>query len=81
MDGMKQLTGLLAILLLSTSLQAADKPNIVLILIDDMPWYGTTVAMDDDIAWSRMTFRNMPSMDRFARQSMRFSSAYASAPI
>nr|MCU0982869.1 hypothetical protein [Pirellulaceae bacterium] len=36
---------------------APEKPNIVLILIDDMPWYGTDVRMDPDLPGSAMAFR------------------------
>ena len=28
-------------LLIGNALSAATKPNIVFILVDDMPWYGT----------------------------------------
>jgi arylsulfatase A-like enzyme len=61
---------------------AADgRPNIVLILIDDMPWYGTPVPMDDQIPGSCMAFRRMPNLEKLASQGMRFRNAYSAAPI
>lgn len=55
------------------------KPNIVFILIDDMPWYGTDVRMDPDLPSSAMAFRNMPNVQRLAEQGMTFQHAYSGA--
>ena len=33
-------------------LGAEEKPNIVFILTDDMPWYGTSVQVDNQHAFS-----------------------------
>ena len=41
-------------------------PNIVLVLVDDLSWYGTPVAMDPAVEASRMSFRNMPNIERLA---------------
>ncbi len=60
-------------------LHAADQPNIVLILIDDMPWYGTDVRMDPSLPGSAMAFRNMPNVQKLAAQGMTFQHAYSGA--
>lgn len=49
--------------------RAADKPNLVLFLVDDMGW------MDSTPYGSR--YYETPSMQRLAEQSMRFTDAYA----
>jgi len=58
---------------------AADRPNIVLILVDDMPWYGTDVRMDPGLPGSAMAFRHMPNVQRLAEQGMTFQNAYSGA--
>ena len=64
---------------LTASVAGAAKPNIVLILVDDMPWYGTDVRMDPDLPGSAMAFRNMPNVQRLAQQGMTFQNAYSGA--
>jgi len=59
--------------------RAAEHPNIVLILVDDMPWYGTDVRMDPDLPGSAMAFRHMPNVERLAEQGMTFQHAYSGA--
>lgn len=56
-----------------------SKPNIVFILIDDMPWYGTKVRSDPSHPASASSFLDMPNLEKFAAQSMGFSSAYSAA--
>jgi arylsulfatase A len=60
-------------------LNAADQPNIVFILIDDMPWSGTPVRMDADMPESAMAFLNMPNVEKLAAQGMTFRNARAAA--
>ena len=60
------------------SLAAQDKPNIVLLYIDDWAWNGSPVAMQDDMPNSRMPVVQMPNLEKFARQGMKFSNAYGS---
>jgi arylsulfatase A-like enzyme len=52
-----------------TTEEANQKPNIVLFLVDDMGW------MDSGVYGS--TYYQTPNMDRLAKQSMRFTDAYA----
>ena len=57
----------------------AQPPNIVFILIDDMPWFGTPVRMSPDLPESAMAFRHMPNVEKLAAQGMTFRNAYAAA--
>ncbi len=60
----------LALGLLGFTLQAApDKPNVVLFLVDDMGWMDTSVYGSE--------YYETPNMERLAKQSMRFTEAYA----
>ncbi|MFZ5833025.1 MAG: sulfatase [Planctomycetota bacterium] len=55
------------------------RPNIVFILIDDMPWYGTSVRMDADNPGSAMAYIAMPNVEKLAEQGMVFRNARAAA--
>ena len=57
---------------------AADKPNIVLLFIDDWAWNGTPVPMNDGMENSGMPVLQMPNVERLAREGMKFTNAYAS---
>ncbi|WP_414660676.1 sulfatase [Horticoccus sp. 23ND18S-11] len=59
--------------------RAASPPNIVFILIDDMPWFGTPVRMSAELPESAMAFRHMPNVEKLAAQGMTFRNAYAAA--
>lgn len=68
-------------LLLISSARAAggaEKPNIVLLFIDDWAWNGTPVSMKDGMENSRMPLVQMPNVERLARKGMKFTNAYAS---
>ena len=62
----------------SASVQAQQRPDIVLFMVDDMGWQDTSVPF-----WTEPTPLNntyeTPNMERLARQGMCFSEAYASA--
>jgi len=49
------------------------RPNILFILIDDMGW--------KDLACTGSEFYETPNIDRLAREGMRFTDAYAAAPV
>jgi arylsulfatase A len=57
----------------------AQSPNIILVLGDDMPWAGTSVAMMEGHEGSFMSFRHTPNIARLAGQGMTFSNAYTAA--
>ena len=55
-------------------------PNIILFLADDQGWTGTSVVMDRRRDDSRSDFYQTPSLERLAREGMRFSQGYAPHP-
>ena len=71
----------LALLLAQGSLSAAGKPNIIFMLSDDQGWNGLSVAMHPDIPSSKGANFHTPNLEKFASQGMRFSAAYAPAPV
>jgi arylsulfatase A-like enzyme len=62
----------LIIALLVTPIARTAPPNIVLIVADDLGWTG--------LACSGSDYHETPNLDRFAKQGMTFTSAYANAP-
>jgi len=60
---------------------ASKPPNIVLILADDLGWPQQSFGMDPEDARSGCTYLETPELDRLAREGMRFTDGYASAPI
>ncbi|MBB07997.1 MAG: hypothetical protein CMN03_07005, partial [Roseibacillus sp.] len=52
---------------------AGPKPNILFILIDDMGWM--------DLGCQGNKNLKTPNIDRFASEGMRFTDAYAPAPV
>lgn len=59
--------------LLATALNAADRPNIVFFVADDLG--------QRDLACYGSTFYETPHLDRLAAEGMMFSDAYASCPV
>ena len=51
----------------------SDRPNILLILVDDMGWM--------DLRCQGNARLETPNIDRLASQGMRFTNAYAAAPV
>src|SRR5437762_12127845 len=71
---MKTILSIAALLLLaSTSLIAADKPNIVLILADDL-------GINDLSCYGRKD-QPTPNLDRLASEGVRFTSSYCAQAI
>lgn len=54
------------------SFAAADRPNVVIILADDLAWA--------DVGCYGAKFHETPSLDRFASEGMRFTNGYAAHP-
>ncbi len=73
---------LLVVLFIATSMsQAGDRPNIIFMLSDDQGWNGLSVAMHPEVAGSKGEIFQTPNLEKLASQGMRFSSAYAPAPV
>jgi len=66
------LLGLLASCCLGTVAPAAERPNVVFFLIDDLGW--------TDVSFMGSKYYETPHVDRLASQGMVFRSAYANAP-
>jgi len=56
-------------------------PNIILILTDDLGWSSLSVPMDDRVPASMSDYHETPRLERFARQSLRFTRGYAPDPV
>jgi arylsulfatase A-like enzyme len=56
-------------------------PNFIIVIVDDQGWNGTSVQMSDEIHNSKSDFHLTPNLEKLALKGMRFSSAYASAPV
>jgi arylsulfatase A-like enzyme len=67
--------------LLPATAALKDRPNIVFMLSDDQDWNGLSVSMHPEAAGSRSDFYRTPQLEKFAAQGMRFSAAYAPAPV
>ncbi|MEO9144829.1 MAG: sulfatase [Ginsengibacter sp.] len=53
-------------------------PNIIFFLVDDMGWQDTSVPFWDSTTSQNKKFRT-PNMERLAKQSMKFTNAYANS--
>ena len=71
---LKHLTGL-SLLAPSVAL-AAEKPNIVFFIVDDMGWVDSSVAYGEEVYPNNMRY-NTPNMQRLASQGVMLTNAYA----
>lgn len=60
---------------------AQTRPNIVFMLSDDQAWSGTSVPMHPDHVFSYSEDLHTPNLQKMADQGLRFSAAYAPAPV
>ena len=61
--------------------QRERRPNIILILADDLGWSSLSCQMDPDNMASASDFHETPHVDKLAREGMRFTRGYAPASI
>jgi arylsulfatase A-like enzyme len=59
----------------------ATPPNILFMLSDDQAWSGLSCQMHPDMPDSKSSIVETPNIARLAEQGMRFSAAYAPAPV
>ena len=71
---LKHLTGLS--LLAPAVAFAADRPNIVFFIVDDMGWVDSSVAYGEQVYPNNMRY-NTPNMQRLASQGVMLTNAYA----
>lgn len=57
------------------------KPSFILILADDLGWSSLSSSMDSTGQGGRSDFHQTPNIDALSRRGMRFSDAYAAAPV
>ena len=70
---MKPLLSLTAAVLLGLPLAAADRPNVVLIVADDLGW--------GDLGCYGSKYHKTPHLDRLATEGLRFTHAYSAAMV
>ena len=56
-------------------------PNFILILADDQGWNGTSVKMMHNEPGSKSDYFETPNLELLAERGIRFSDAYAGAPV
>ena len=61
------------LLALSTAPADTPRPNVILILVDDLGWA--------DLGCSGSTFYETPNIDRLAKDGLRFTQAYAACTV
>ena len=61
--------------------QDSSAPNIILIVADDQGWNHLSVPMHDGLSGSGSDYFRTPNLERIADRGMRFTSAYAAAPM
>ena len=60
--------------------EQADRPNIILFLVDDMGWQDTSVPFHSERTAFNGRYRT-PAMEHLAARGVCFTNAYASAPV
>ena len=69
---------LLFLCALTQTARAADKPNIIFFLVDDMGWQETSVPFHTQTTELNRRYRT-PNMEKLAADGVKFTQAYASA--
>lgn len=69
---------ILAFTLVSFTVKAQNRPNIIFFLVDDMGWQDTSVPYWDSTTGQNKKFHT-PNMERLAQRSMKFTNAYATS--
>jgi arylsulfatase A-like enzyme len=70
---LKSIVGVLALLAMCACGSSAERPNVILIVADDLGWA--------DLGCYGSTFHRTPNLDRLAAEGMRFTDAYAACPV
>lgn len=78
---MKQFSILLVLCLCFISnAYSSERPNVVIIYVDDLGWADTSVRMMDGDPDSASDFHQTPYLEELADRGLKFSCAYAPAP-
>lgn len=68
-----RVASLVSLLLAVASVEGAARTNVVLVLVDDLGWMDLHVQGNERL--------ETPHLDRLSREGMRFTDAYAAAPV
>ena len=68
------------LLLVSSIVFGSERPNIVIVYVDDLGWADTSVAMMISDPESKSDFNQTPYLEKLAARGIVFSNAYAPAP-
>jgi arylsulfatase A-like enzyme/lysophospholipase L1-like esterase len=71
---------LLTALFFAGPASAQTRPNIILFLVDDLGWQDCSVPMHTGATALNARYRT-PNLERLAARGMKFTNAYASAPV
>ncbi len=63
----------LALAVIAADAAAAERPNLVVVVVDDLRW--------DDLGVAGHPFVETPAIDRMAREGARFLNAFAATPL
>ena len=66
---------------ISVGQNISENPNFIFILADDQGWNGTSVEMLNGLKESKSDFYETPNIEKLAKQGIKFSYAYSSAPV
>jgi arylsulfatase A-like enzyme len=85
--GLTIMAGILAALLLESAASSQEspsgldrRPNLILFLVDDLGWQDTSVPFAAEPTAFNRRYRT-PHLDRLVARGMKFTQAYASAPV
>lgn len=73
MPRLSWIVALFGVALVPTAVHAAERPNVVVVLVDDFGW-------GDPSCYGNKTVKT-PNMDRLAAEGVRFTQGYVAAPI
>ncbi len=81
MAAMRDIVCLIGLIVFSSiGLGQTKRPNVVLFLVDDLGWQDSSVPMGSEPSALNQRYRT-PNLEKLAKRSVRFSNAYASAPV
>ena len=69
----KRIYGLILMALAASMVQAAERPNFVFFLVDDLGW--------GDLGCYGSEFHETPNLDRLAGEGMKFTNAYSACTV
>jgi len=60
--------------------ESKPRPNIVVVMVDDLGWQDTSLALHIELTHLNRRYHT-PNVERLAARGMRFTNAYAAAPV